>query len=551
MPEVALEAQLPEPEGTAVVRVRHGRGHTLRRFAQRTTEIDEQWAEIEVPYRRGTTERDVVALGTHAVAVSPPELVDGRPLGAAGGGPGTPRGHRRQSSGHARDVAIGGTGMSGSRRSAARRPAETATQRLGRLLDMVPWLLQHRGVPIAEAAREFGVDEDQVVEDLELLFVCGTPGYGHAELIDAQWDSGHIYLDNADDIAAPMRLTRDEAVTLTAGLQALGSTLVGSDVAERTLDKIRAAAATTVGEPTGRIDLDLDDGSQHPAMATLKDAFARGRRVHLRYYVATRDESTERDVDIMRILNLDAQWYVEGYCHRAEDVRLFRLDRIEDAAVLDVDGTPPAAGASPRPRRRLRPRRERPHRRHRGEPLGGLDRGLLPQRGGRARARRVAAGDPQGRRPGSRAAPRAAPRGRGARRRAAGARRRRGRRGALRAGGLRPSPAVTGRCHPHGAHGGPSFTGRTYAGHLQHRGCTMTVPIRTGLRRGDVTMPNLGAPELIIIAVVLIALFGWKKLPDMARSLGRSARVFKSEVDELKKDGKPVPQRRLADHRAR
>ena len=58
-------------------------------------------------------------------------------------------------------------------------------------------------MPIAEAAREFGVEQDQVVEDLELLFVCGTPGYGHAELIDAQWDSGHIYLDNADDIAAP------------------------------------------------------------------------------------------------------------------------------------------------------------------------------------------------------------------------------------------------------------------------------------------------------------------------------------------------------------
>ncbi|WP_323099864.1 Sec-independent protein translocase subunit TatA [Intrasporangium sp. YIM S08009] len=47
-----------------------------------------------------------------------------------------------------------------------------------------------------------------------------------------------------------------------------------------------------------------------------------------------------------------------------------------------------------------------------------------------------------------------------------------------------------------------------------------------------------GGPELIVIAIVLIALFGWKKLPDMARSLGRSARVFKSEVDELKKDGK-------------
>ena len=49
--------------------------------------------------------------------------------------------------------------------------------------------------------------------------------------------------------------------------------------------------------------------------------------MHLRYLVATRDESTERDVDPMRVVNLDAHWYLEGWCHRAEDVRLFRLDR--------------------------------------------------------------------------------------------------------------------------------------------------------------------------------------------------------------------------------
>ena len=49
---------------------------------------------------------------------------------------------------------------------------------------------------------------------------------------------------------------------------------------------------------------------------------------------------------------------------------------------------------------------------------------------------------------------------------------------------------------------------------------------------------RLGAPEIIIIAVLLIVIFGWKRLPDAARSLGRSARVFKSEVDEMKNDGK-------------
>lgn len=49
-------------------------------------------------------------------------------------------------------------------------------------------------------------------------------------------------------------------------------------------------------------------------------------------------------------------------------------------------------------------------------------------------------------------------------------------------------------------------------------------------------MPNIGAPELIIIAVALIVLFGATKLPTFARSIGRSMRIFKSEVKGLQKD---------------
>ena len=223
---------------------------------------------------------------------------------------------------------------------AARRPAETATQRLERLLAMVPWLLQHRGAALEEAAREFGVTEQQIEDDLSLLFVCGTPGHSHLELIDAQWDSGYIYLDNADDIARPMRLARGEAVTLLAGLQSLSASLVDDDVVERTMAKIRAASGEA-GD-AARVALEIDDGRQHAAMAPLVDALTRHRRVHLVYYVPTRDETTERDVDPMRVVNLDGHWYLEGWCHRAEAVRLFRLDRVEDVKVLEVDGTPPA-----------------------------------------------------------------------------------------------------------------------------------------------------------------------------------------------------------------
>jgi sec-independent protein translocase protein TatA len=48
---------------------------------------------------------------------------------------------------------------------------------------------------------------------------------------------------------------------------------------------------------------------------------------------------------------------------------------------------------------------------------------------------------------------------------------------------------------------------------------------------------NLGPTELIIIAVVIILLFGAKKMPDMARSLGRSMRIIKAETKGMKQDG--------------
>ena len=52
-----------------------------------------------------------------------------------------------------------------------------------------------------------------------------------------------------------------------------------------------------------------------------------------------------------------------------------------------------------------------------------------------------------------------------------------------------------------------------------------------------------GPVELVIIAGVIIVLFGSRKLPEAARSMGRSLRIFKSEVRELHHDDgtRPVP----------
>lgn len=50
-------------------------------------------------------------------------------------------------------------------------------------------------------------------------------------------------------------------------------------------------------------------------------------------------------------------------------------------------------------------------------------------------------------------------------------------------------------------------------------------------------MPSgIGAPEILIVAVVVMVLFGAKRLPDSARALGRSMRIFKAETKGLRSD---------------
>lgn len=64
-------------------------------------------------------------------------------------------------------------------------------------------------------------------------------------------------------------------------------------------------------------------------------------------------------------------------------------------------------------------------------------------------------------------------------------------------------------------------------------------------------MLGLGPPELIIIAIVILALFGYKKLPDAARAIGRSARIFKAETRGLRDDPAPrdLPAKAEAEYR--
>ncbi len=224
---------------------------------------------------------------------------------------------------------------------------ESATARLSRLLTMVPWLVNRQGIDIDQAAADLGVPRAQIESDLALLFVCGTPGHLPDDLIEAEWEEGKVFLRNADTIARPLRLGMDEAMALIVGLRALADVpgLGERDAVDRALAKLTEATGEGA-RATSRVHVTLAGGAPEATLIAMRDAIAHTRRVHLRYLVAARDESTERDVDPMRLVSLDGHWYLEGWCHRAQEMRLFRLDRVERFAVLDQDGTPPVQARS-------------------------------------------------------------------------------------------------------------------------------------------------------------------------------------------------------------
>jgi proteasome accessory factor C len=217
----------------------------------------------------------------------------------------------------------------------------SGTTQLGRLLALLPFLQARPGSRIADVAAEFGVSEATLRKELNLLWVCGLPGHGPGDLIDFAFEGDTVTVLEPAGVERPLRLTVDEALALVVALRALAETpgLADRDALDRALAKVEQAAGEAAA-PAGRVEVALEGEAR--VLPVVRQALEEGRRLHLSYYVPARDETTERDVDPMRVLVVDGRTYLEAWCRRTEGVRLFRLDRVEDLSLLDEPAEPPA-----------------------------------------------------------------------------------------------------------------------------------------------------------------------------------------------------------------
>ncbi|HKH26403.1 MAG TPA: WYL domain-containing protein [Acidimicrobiia bacterium] len=201
-------------------------------------------------------------------------------------------------------------------------PRPLAGSRLRRVLALVPWIAEHPGAELGDLAARFGVSEAELEHDLELLPLCGLPPYTPDRLIEVEIVDGHVWIRFAEYFDRPLRLSAEEGLALLAAGRALLA-VPGSD--ERGalgtgLDKLARALGATEG-----LAVEVGDPPHLDALRRAADAH---EPVEIDYYSFGRNATTTRAIDLGSVFHAFGHWYAAAYCHRVEDERLFRVDRI-------------------------------------------------------------------------------------------------------------------------------------------------------------------------------------------------------------------------------
>ncbi len=236
--------------------------------------------------------------------------------------------------------------------------AMKAGDRMIRLLSIIPWVARHAdGAPIEEVVTRFAYPRDQLLHDLtEVVFFVGVYPFTPDVLIEVEISDDRVQIRYADWFSRPLRLTKVEAAQLLtvckSVLELTGESGVGpadspgpagevppvDDIYDESGSLVRALIklATSIGERADRV-LDIHIGSApDKVVELLRCAIAERRRVEMDYHSFGRDEFTVRGVDPHHLFNDTGRWYLSGWCHRAEGVRLFRVDRIRSATLADA-----------------------------------------------------------------------------------------------------------------------------------------------------------------------------------------------------------------------
>lgn len=215
------------------------------------------------------------------------------------------------------------------RRNVGRPPS---TDAVARNLDIIAYVAKLGSPTVTQTARHFGLEEKTLLAHLQTIMMCGVPNGLPDELIDVEWETGTISINNAEALNEPIRLSLPEAAAMLSGLASLRQLpdFEHSESVEGALGKLQQAA---VGfeDLESVLSIALRSTEENSNYAVLIRAIRENQVVKLKYYSASSDAVSERLVEPIRLVEHAGRQYLRAWSQPNQQIRSFRVDRIQTA----------------------------------------------------------------------------------------------------------------------------------------------------------------------------------------------------------------------------
>ena len=208
------------------------------------------------------------------------------------------------------------------------------SEKLLRILKIITSVDRPQGATLSSLSEDCGVCKRTIYRYIDDLAQSGMPIYFD--------EAAQRYRFASKTFLQPLTFTVAEATALVRCAQALGRSRnpLQRDLRcaqEKILDCLPFEQQKKV--ESGRTAVELRPAAEpmevcQDIFACVEQAIQQQRRLHIRYYTKSREEWTQRVVEPYVIVCRGGAWYLIAYCHLREEVKIFRVDRIDQAAIL-------------------------------------------------------------------------------------------------------------------------------------------------------------------------------------------------------------------------
>lgn len=207
---------------------------------------------------------------------------------------------------------------------------DNAISRVARAMDIIPYVLENPGIKIETLATKFGVDQKQIIKELELIFLCGLPGYTPYELIDLTFEDGFVTIIDPQLFDKPRKFTETEGVIINLGLVLLKNSISDTNqiqVIDHLIQKLTAKFKVTSSAVIEKL-------SKPDFYDEITKSINQNDSICIDYASISEDSLYQRLIKPLRISIRNGFYYLYATDLEKDVDRVYRMDQIRSISSI-------------------------------------------------------------------------------------------------------------------------------------------------------------------------------------------------------------------------